>query len=202
MEEKLKSLPKQLSNAFSTGGGGYNFERHVQAVFLLMLINNGIAPGIHNQISKLHFQGRRLGYHIDDLIVESTGKPQGGKLLCQIKHSIAITKTDKEFQEVITAAWNDFIDEKFNKSADRIALVTGLLAKGSMEALRELHDQALAADSAGDFLTRIEQRRAISENVRKKFEVLKHCLSNAKGVELTESELHDFCKVFLLIIFE
>lgn len=202
MEEKLKSLPKQLSNAFSTGGGGYNFERHVQAVFLLMLINNGIAPGIHNQISKLHFQGRRLGYHIDDLIVESTGKPQAGKLLCQIKHSIAITKTDKGFQEVITAAWNDFIDEKFNKSADRIALITGMLAKDSMDALRELHDQALAADSAGDFLTRIEQRRAISENLRTKFEVLKHCLSNAKGVELTESELHDFCKVFLLIIFD
>lgn len=181
MGKKLKSLPKQLSNSFSTGGGGFNFERHVQAVFLLLLINNGKVPGIRNRISKLHFQGRRLGYHTDDLIVESTGKATAEKLLCQIKHTIAVTKSNKEFREVITAAWNDFIDEKFNKSADRIALITGLLAKDSMDALRQLHDQAIAADSSDDFFARIAQRRSISDKVREKLEVLKHCIKTAKS---------------------
>ena len=202
MEEKLKSLPKQLSTAFSTGGGGYNFERHVQAVFLLLLIYDGIAPGIHNQISKLHFQAKHLGFHTDDLIVESVGGQFANKLLCQIKSTIAVTKSDKDFQKVITAAWNDFIDEKFNKPTDRIALITGPLAKNNMDALRKLHDQAIATDSAEDFLTRIAQRRAISDNVREKLEVLKNCLTIAKGEEVAASELHDFCKVFLLIIFD
>lgn len=34
----------QLSNPFSTGGGGLNFERHVQAGFIVLMLTGGVVP--------------------------------------------------------------------------------------------------------------------------------------------------------------
>lgn len=35
---------KQLSNPFSTGGGGLHFEAHVQASFVVLMLTGGFAP--------------------------------------------------------------------------------------------------------------------------------------------------------------
>ena len=58
------------------------------------------------------------------------------RLLCQVKHDVAITATNSTFQEVITAAWSDFTKPDFNKNSDMIALVNGFIAKDSIDALR------------------------------------------------------------------
>ena len=97
----------KLSNSFSTGNGGGNFERHVQAVFLLALLVDGLSPVLGKPIERLDFQGKRLGFDTDDLIVTSAGK-DASKILCQIKHDINVTLKSVLFQEVINAAWSDF----------------------------------------------------------------------------------------------
>lgn len=81
------NIPK-LSNSFSTGSGGGNFERYVQAVFLLALLVDGFSPILERPITQLDFQGKYLGYDTDDLIV-TTGK-DSPKLLCQIKHDMLL----------------------------------------------------------------------------------------------------------------
>jgi hypothetical protein len=35
---------KQLSNPFSTGGGGEHFEAHIQASFVVLMLTGGYAP--------------------------------------------------------------------------------------------------------------------------------------------------------------
>ena len=202
MPDNLKEKLKQLSNPFSTGGGGNNFERHVQAFFLLALLADGVSPALDYPITELLFQAKIYGYHTDDLVALVSYPGGTGKILCQIKNNITATKSDTVFQEVLTAAWNDFKSDKFNKEIDKIALITNVVAKSSMNALRKIHEQAAFSGNVEDFLRRIEQSNFVSNETRTKYEVLKYCLSRAKGSELSATELYEFCRVFLLIVFD
>jgi len=111
----MSNSEKQLSNPFSSGGGGVNFETRVQASFVVLMVTGGFVscfPGC--PIKKIKLQGKYAGYDTDDLIVfvEGLGDGQDKKLLGQIKHSIKITKGDIVFSEVIQAAWSGFNNPK------------------------------------------------------------------------------------------
>ena len=48
---------KQLSNPFSTGGGGGNFETRVQAAFTVLMLSGQVAPCLPSRpIKKLKLQ--------------------------------------------------------------------------------------------------------------------------------------------------
>lgn len=49
-----KNSISKISNAFSTGGGGVNFEQQIQAMFLLSLLIDGFCPAMneHNRMIK------------------------------------------------------------------------------------------------------------------------------------------------------
>ena len=53
---------KQLSNPFSTGGGGNNFETRVHASFVTLMLSGGFAPCLPPwPIKEVKLQGKRLG---------------------------------------------------------------------------------------------------------------------------------------------
>ena len=196
MEKKYKS---QLSNPFSTGGGGINFEWHVQSAFVLGLIIDGYSPVINMPIDKICFQAKRYGWNTDDLLVESNVKNR--KLLCQIKHNISFRKSDSIFEKVINDAWNDFNNKKFNSNLDKIVLITGIIDKKSIDALCKINQFANTSDCAMSFLNKIKLGRFINDDVRNKFDILKHWLRNANGQkEIDDNELWKFCKVFSLLV--
>ena len=56
-----------LSNPFSTGGGGVDFEHRVQATFLLTLLIDGFSPLLDAPVKSLDYQEKRLGYDTDAL---------------------------------------------------------------------------------------------------------------------------------------
>jgi hypothetical protein len=63
-------MKKQLSNSFSTGGGGTRFEANIQAAFVTLMLSGGYAPCLPTwPIVKLKLQGAVDGYATDDLIV-------------------------------------------------------------------------------------------------------------------------------------
>ncbi|MDD5461533.1 MAG: hypothetical protein PHG00_07855 [Methylococcales bacterium] len=123
---------KNLSNPFSTGGGGPHFEAHVQASFVALMLTSGFAPCLPcYPITKIQLQAKFAEYGTDDLIVfvESSDSGQEHKMFGQIKHSISITEKDKMFGEVIQAAWNDFNNTSlFTRNSDVVALITGPLS--------------------------------------------------------------------------
>ena len=133
----------KISNAFSTGGGGTNFEHQVQAMFLMLLLIEGFCPVINEKIKRICFQGKHLGIDTDDIVVYTNGEQAEGKLLCQIKHNIVASEKDKTFKTVICSAWNDFNKESFDKSHDKIVLATAQISKTSSSALSWLHEQAI-----------------------------------------------------------
>ena len=86
---------KKLINSFSTGGGGYHFEGHVQASFVTLMLSGGYAPCLPCwPIVEIKLQGKIEGFETDDIIVIVRNKStkEKRKLLIQVKHSIKITK--------------------------------------------------------------------------------------------------------------
>ena len=151
---------KQLSSPFSTGSGGGNFETHVQASFVVLMLAGGYAPCLPcRPINKIKLQGRFAGYQTDDLIVftqDSNGTNQC-KLLGQVKHQISITERDTIFAEVIQAAWQDFNKpEVFSRGKDVFALITGPLSVTDIYDVRTILDWARHAENSNEFFKKVE----------------------------------------------
>ncbi len=95
----MDTKSKQLSNPFSTGGGGPHFEAHVLASFVVLMLSGGYAPCLPCwPITKVKPQGKVDDYDTEDLIIfiENKGTKEQRKLLGQVKHAPAFTKGDKE----------------------------------------------------------------------------------------------------------
>ena len=202
MAKKANTVSK-LSPAFMTGGGGENFERHVAAVFVLSLIIEGFSPVLNAPIKRMEFQAKKRDCDVDDFVVTAIRGESAKKLLCQVKHDVAITSANSTFQEVITAAWSDFNKPDFNKKTDVIALVTGFIAKDSIDALRYLHEQAHGCISAEEFTDRISQAGFTSDARKERYEAIRACISKANcGTPPSDEDLWQFCRCFILAVFD
>src|SRR5437867_1907377 len=118
----------ELSNPFSTGSGGYNFEGKVQGSFVASMILGGSCPCLLlGVIESIRLQSKQAGYDTDDaLVTVATAACTRHRLLCQVKHGVAFTKSDEAFSESILAAWGDFNNsDRYSPDRDAIAFTTG-----------------------------------------------------------------------------
>jgi len=195
---------KQISNPFSTGGGGEHFEAHVQASFVALMLTGGYVPCLPcGPISKIKLQGRFAGYHTDDLIVfvqDHTGRTQC-KLLGQVKHSISITENDPIFAEVIQSAWRDFNNsEVFTKGKDVIALITGPLSATDIYDVRTILDWAKHLEDSAEFFRNVKLANFSSDAKRTKLKAFRSNLKKANGgKEVPDEETFDFLRHFHLL---
>ena len=141
-----------ISNSFSTGGGGVNFERYVQAFFLFKMVSRDICPILEMPIHQMDFQAKYLGYDTDDLVITALSGRKTAKLLCQIKHDVTISFKNAVFRDVVIAAWSDFQKRDFDRNVDKIVLITANTAKKSKLAMEHLRDLAHYAGSVDNFL--------------------------------------------------
>lgn len=202
-EAQLSKMVKEISNPFSTGNGGGVFEAHVQASFVALMLANGYAPCLPcRPISKVKLQAKHAGYQTDDLVIftqDSTGANQS-KLLAQIKHSIAITKKDLTFSEVINAAWIDFNNtDIFTKGTDSIALITGPLSSTDISDVRTILEWARNSEDSIDFKQKIELAKFSSASKKRKLEAFENALSKANGGDVSGNTTLDFLKHFHLL---
>ena len=197
-----KNTVSKISNAFSTGGGGVNFEQQIQAMFLLSLLVDGFCPAMREQTKRVCFQAKHLGYDVDDLVVFTERNQSEGKLLCQIKHHFIASEKDKIFQEVICSAWSDFNKDNFDKENDRIALATAQIAVWTQKSLRFLHGQALAASDGDSFVERIKLPVYSDSKNEKLLTSIRNCITETTNNNPSSEELWKFCKVFTLLLFD
>lgn len=176
---------KQLSNPFSTGGGGVLFESHVQASFVTLMLTNGYAPALPNRtIRKVLLQGKVEGFELDDFVVfvGEEGSKDDRKLVCQVKHSLSFTIGDPVFEEVISAAWSDFNNQAvFNKARDLMAIITGPLSKTDVNAVRTLLEAARHSASHKVFFQRVNLGNFASDDQRSKLKAFRAKLKVANG---------------------
>ncbi len=191
-----------LSNSFSTGGGGNNFENRIQAMFLLSLFVEGICPVINLKPIRLCFQAKRIGFAVDDLVVYTEHDGLKGKLLIQAKHKITATYNNHVFRSVIAAAWSDFDSEQFDKNNDIIALATAQISVNCLRALRFLHDQAIASLDSQDFKDRVELQQFSNSANEEMLSTLSQCISDTSNRDVSFDDLWQFCKAFIVILFD
>lgn len=194
---------KQISNPFSTGGGGVSFETQVQASFAALMLVGGYAPCLPcRPIQKLILQGRIQGYHTDDLIV-FTSHPDGSdtrKLLAQVKHTISLTEGNTTFREVICAAWLDFQNDKvFGRGQDVLALVTGPLSATDINDGRTILEWARHSASADEYFTKVETANFSSEGKRQRLKSFRVHVNAAAGKPVSNEDFFQFLQHFHLL---
>jgi hypothetical protein len=197
-------LEKQISNPFSTGGGGVIFETHVQASFVVLMLAGGFVPCFPDcAIKRIKLQGRYAEYDTDDLIiyVERQRDGEEKKLLGQVKRSITITQRDAVFHEVIQAAWSDFNNPKiFTRGKDSIALITGSLSATDAGDVREILEWARSCENSGEFFTKVELANFSSQVKQRKLSAFRSQLKEANGgQEVANEEIFQFLRHFHLL---
>lgn len=207
MKIDASKIKKQLSNPSSTGGLGTHFENRVQTSFAILMLTGGFSPCLPIwPIVKIKLQGKYQGFETDDIIIyaEQHNTGEQAKLLGQIKHTLCITNENKEFGDVIKAAWSDFNNKNiFHEGIDVIALICGPLSATDTNDVRILLNQARYSENSDDFSTRIELGKFTSKKQRIKLDVFKSQLKYANNnVNLTNDELWRFLKSFYLLIYD
>ena len=193
---------KQLSNAFSTGGGGPHFEAHVQASYVTLMLTGGFAPCLPCwPINEIKLQGKVDGFDTDDLIV-FVKAPNGSeirKLLGQVKHGLQIGDNER-FRAVIQAAWDDYCNPGvFTKGKDIIVAISDGLSTAELSAVQSVLGEA-QHPSTEQFIRRIDLGRYNSENTRDVLGIFRETLKKANnGQCLSDAELHEFLRHFRLL---
>lgn len=190
-----------ISNPFSTGGGGPNFEIQVQASFVALMLAGGFAPCLPLQpIQKVKLQGSFAGFGTDDIIVFTGDGPDARKLLGQIRRRITMTEASSDFGEVIRKAWTDFNNPKvFSRGKDVIALITGPLSATDIEDVRTLLEWARYSESAQEFFDRVETTVFSSDAKRRKLQAFRRHLDAAQGSAITDEDIYIFLHHFHLL---
>ena len=122
----------------------------------------------------------------------------------QVKHSISITRSNKQFGEVIQAAWIDFTNPKvFTKEKDVIVLLTGPLSSVDENCVKWLLDQAKSTNNANEFYRRVQQTNFSPPKSEEKLSVLEYHLSMAnEGEEISREMIYDFLQHFFILNYD
>ena len=118
-------MTSEISNPFSTGGGGQFFEAKVQASFLLLMLVGGRVPCLPSgNIQSVRLQAKQAGFETDDVVVTVLADTGIGHRLWLIKHHAVVSTSDKEFHDSLSGAWSDFHNPSVFERKRAISLVT------------------------------------------------------------------------------
>ncbi len=187
----------KISNPFSTGGGGVNYERYVQAYFLFHMVSGDRCPLMKMPIVRMDFQAKILGCDTDDLVVTTSMGSKTARLLCQIKHEVTISPGNKTFQKVLAAAWSDFCKPDFRRDSDKIALIAATASEKSKHIMDKLHKYACNTETVEAFLNRVNTPRYTAEYVREAYSAIKNRLQ-----ETDDNAVWQFLKCFVLYLLD
>ncbi|MDD3041149.1 hypothetical protein [Bacteroides sp.] len=188
----------EVSNPFSTGGGGVSFETKIQSAFLATMLVQGRVPALpEGTIEKIRFQGRQAGYYTDDLVVFfRSSRGISHTLLAQIKHFINFSATDKVFLDVIENAWKDFNGPLFEQENGVLLLITGPLSAREITNIRPVLDWAKHCLSASEFLDKINAAKFSSDAKRYYTKQIRDAIERSIGNPVSDEQFWKFLRVF------
>jgi hypothetical protein len=199
------SKKDHVASVISTGGGGTVFEHHVGASFLALLLTKAFLPVYSDSIpTQVHFQANRLGWKLDDLLIEGQDEQgEAHRLGIQIKRKFIISATNEDCVKTFVAAWKDFNNARlFNPDQDSLLLITHLGTNRLLGDLGFLLDQARASSTAKDFEARRLCAGTLNQRSKADYETIKQIIETQEGGAVDDACLRAFLRVFHVLSFD
>src|SRR5258708_34492760 len=151
-----RAKPKRVASPVSTGGGGFDFERHVGGYVLAHLLLGSLPPGCGaGSVREVRFQRLYEGEPLDDLVVICDSLEGKREFALQIKRDVVFGDSDRVFDETIRNCWVTFTSPQFSRGMDRFGIVLGLYSKEVDEHYVRVLEWARVSSTATDFWTRV-----------------------------------------------
>ena len=198
------SAVSKVASVISTGGAGVTFEQHVGASFLTLLLTQSFLP-VHKDTvaTEVHFQARRLGWNVDDLLVVGVGVGGPAKLCVQIKRAFVLSSKDEECRKTFAAAWADFNDANlFDRRRDALVLATHLGTNRLLGDFGWLLAQARASASSADFSTRRLGAGLLGQKSKGDYDTVAEIVSAEAGSPVPDGEIWAFLRAFHVVSFD
>ena len=195
---------KKVASAISTGGGGEQFEQHVAAFALGLLLVRGMPPVLADaSVAEVLLQTRHQGWHTDDLLV--VGKRSDGsrrQLALQAKRSFRVSAGYDECRKTVVGMWNDFLSDRFDEAHDQLAVAT---LHGTSVLLRDfvaLLECARASTDADDFAHRLSLDGFLSAKAKEQNRAVRGILADVGGGPPDEKAYWRFLRVVNVLSFD
>ena len=125
------------------------------------------------------------------------------RLLAQVKHHAAITKSDPDFRAALEDAWADFNKpDVFTQERDVIALISGPQPDRAIQHVRPLLDWARTSATAAEFVAKVNTAQFSSDEKRNYFKIFREMLTEIAGDAVTDESLWSFLKHFHLLSYD
>ena len=160
---------KRTASSVSTGGGGEQFEHHVAAFALGLLLVRATPPIlIDTSVVEVHLQTGHQGWHTDDvMLIGERNDGERRRLAMQVKRSFRVSAGDDDCRKTILGMWNDFhAADLFEESVDQLAVVTLHGTSVLLRDFRSLLDCARASVDGEDFGRRLSLEGFLSNKAK------------------------------------
>ena len=193
----------RTSSPYTTGGGGFDFERGVTACYLVALLRSTAARGQdRGMVKEVRLQRAFEGEPLDDLVIISDTVMGEAKLSLQVKHDLTFGSKDATFKRVISDSWDTFRREEFVQFRDRFGVVIGTYSRNVDKYYREVPNWARKSAKASDFLRRIETARLAHKQHRFFLSLIRKTLDSAAERSVSDTELWQFISSFVILHFD
>ena len=194
---------KQVSNPFSTGGGGEKLQDLVGAYYLTALLLGLVPRGIESgRTSRVRFQRLYEQELMDDLICDVETTVGLRKIALQLKNDVSFGEKSKVFTEVITACWGTFVDPDFRPGEDRMGFGLGVQQTVVSRHYQQVLHWARLSESAASFLRRIDTPNLSSNEKRDFVALIRQKLDAANGSPVEDERLWGFLRSLVLLDFD
>ena len=200
---KDKTVEKATSPR-ATGNAGDIFEQYVGAMFLVLLITQGIPAVFRDcQVKEVSFQTQHLGWKTDDLLVTcSTNTNVKRQLAIQIKLEFAIRNSSDDFVKTFQGFWKDFkMAEKFDSDKDVLVLATQR-SNVSLDGLNSLLECARNSSNAEDFTHRLAIPEFLSRKTKDCKRIIKDVIEEIDSLDIREEEFWRFLKTIHILFLD
>ena len=189
----------------ATGDAGGQFDQHVGAFHLALLLVGAVPPVLTNtSVVEVSFQNRHRGWRTDDLLVVGvTGAGVQRKLVAQVKRKFTIAASDEDCRKVFTGLWDDFqAKDRFNASEDRLAVITLHGTSTLLNTFNSLLDCATGSIDSTEFDSRINSDGFISKKAKTQNDVIKLFLTEHVDEPLRDDDYWQFLRVINIISYD
>jgi len=144
-----KEMPKTAAPTKLVGGGGFEFENRVAALFVAKLPAGGMPLGPEvGRVVRLDFQTRKSGWLLDDMHLTFESADRSRCLAASVKSHRQVPRTGFP-EDFVRALWEQWLRTGagcFQEDRELLGLITSQLAGSAKVAWNVMLREAVAAD--------------------------------------------------------